>query len=304
MWCAEGFVLVDTIQSRLSDAISSYQLSTQWNGSSAEFRRDLTAKEIFPEWAVWGMLRNPALDTFICSPRGETLKASTLFFSGPARLSFEDFSLPVEDESSLDELVKEILDREREEDYSPWVVDDGFFVDPWSWTVRNHSQIEERLERHEEDRQSKSFRDFHVLKAAAIEAKAAINFDDHVWSEEDDDGARDFVSDLSGHVANFEGWSFCFRDGDIPSDLGKLLQITGISLKIESEQKAETLSPSQIVEKIVQLHREGHPVIRDEIKKELAPTMNAEQWRETWKMATAQQPELSKRGPKRRKRGL
>lgn len=56
---------------------------------------------------------------------------------------------------------------------------------------------------------------------------------------------------------------------------------------------------SDLAARIVALVDAGEIVIRDEARARLAPDLNTEAWKEEWKAAAQQRPELSKRGPKR-----
>lgn len=326
MFCPDGFVTIEAVYDRLYDAIFNVANITDHFFHDAgncygpdgykekhrdahdlkqntwlKVRQNLTAQEIFPDWAIWQMLRSSKLNVFICSPEGNVLKTTKWFFYGRGRLSFDDFALPVEQDSSLSELIEEITDEKGEEYYLNGLTNDGYFIEPFLWTIRSPTEIRDSFEWLEEERQRYSYRAFEKVKTAAINAGVVFK-EKQIWTAEEDDGTLEFVLDFAKRIAPFEGWALCFQDEDIPSSPAELLAMTNLALNLKEGLMGETPSPSQVVEQIIQLHRDGHPVVRDVVRKQLAHWMNTEEWRATWKMATDQCPELSKRGPKRGRR--
>jgi hypothetical protein len=302
MWCPEKFITAEAVHTRLDAAISKYMVidgSGVVAGRWGEIRRNITAKEIFADWAIWLLLRSSAIDAFICSPSGTILKTSKMLFAGPERLLFDDFIFPVPRDTPLAAILEEIREREKEGEYKDWVANDGFFVEPWTWLVRSPGQILDNFASQEEDRLRKSYRDFLRDQSEQVSTETATT-----WIAEDDGDTIGFVTGVSERISKFAGWSVCFREDDIPSDMEALLEETGVVYPMRERPESRGISPSEVADTIVRMHKEGHPVVRDNIRRQLAHEMKTEQWRETWKIATTQCPELSRRGPKTRRRSL
>jgi hypothetical protein len=108
-----------------------------------------------------------------------------------------------------------------------------------------------------------------------------------------------FLRNLAQNFQCLEGGYLTFAEKDGPRNQDELDAIINYPASRRETPQME-LDTNKIVLEIIERAKNGEPVVRDEIKRELAADLNTESWRAVWKQATTAVPSLSKRGPKKR----
>ncbi|SDW58384.1 hypothetical protein SAMN04488041_102583 [Sulfitobacter pontiacus] len=108
-----------------------------------------------------------------------------------------------------------------------------------------------------------------------------------------------FLRNLADKFQCLEGGYLTFEEQDGPKNQDELDAIISFPASRRETPQME-IDTNEIVLEIIKRAKSGEPVVRDEVKRELAADLNTESWRAVWKQATTAVPSLSKRGPKKR----
>jgi hypothetical protein len=104
-------------------------------------------------------------------------------------------------------------------------------------------------------------------------------------------------------LAPYEGFLLSIDEADFPDDdlirKSMFLDIESSGADIPAPPR---LSSNDIVSEIIRMVDSGLTVVRDEIRRGLAGHMREEEFRATWREASAARPIISRRGPKKGKR--
>lgn len=291
MFAPEGFLTARAVEERFGDAILARAKmksllpkvglsdgSAAYRGSDLRLLSD--AKEIFPLWAMCRLLGGQLIAPYICSPNGLIFKADRIFFWG-GDLQFDDFTLPVEEDTELADFLEDYHRKGKGMDYSP--PDVGWFTSSDIWLISEPNDIAAKV-------------DELIAKERSDMEELFMDEDSSVATGKVDSIIRYYRS-LQASVSRFSGWSICFKEADIPSDFDGLISLVGATIAT-AKNSLKGLKSSDIVDEIVALVDGGRTVKRDEIRRSLASGMKEEEWRATWAEARRQRPAISRRGPK------
>jgi hypothetical protein len=270
--------------------------------TAAALRRLYDAKSIFPIWAIWQICRERLIAPYICSPDCIVLRAGANFFYGPMDLQFYEFMLPVDEDSTLAEFLDQRREGEKENGLYLNLVDDGWFLSPESWLIRDRDEIVSAIEASvilEEDRARQSYNNV----SEALDRNGVSDVEREPFDERSAETAMQDYQQIIRDVSRFSGWALCFKEDEVPKNADDLLSLVGFTVN-EKITPSGDLSQREIVAEIVRMAEAGLPVVRDEVKRTLASHMKAEEWRETWKQVSNLHPEVSRRGPKKGGRNL